>query len=77
MIAVEGHDNAVIGVCYRFGWSEPILAYSVTTIIKNLMESGECSEEEAREFYDFNIIGAWVGEQTPVFVEEEECVSLE
>ena len=27
------------------------------------------SDEEAMEYFDFNVIGAWVGEHTPVFLE--------
>jgi hypothetical protein len=26
------------------------------------------SEEEAEEFYEFNTIGAWMGDGTPIFV---------
>jgi hypothetical protein len=29
------------------------------------------SWEEAQEFFDFNIKGAWVGPNTPVFVQDE------
>jgi len=27
--------------------------------------------EEALEFFDFNVDGSYVGEQTPIFVEDE------
>ena len=77
MIALDGHEDALIGVCYRFGWEEPILAYSVPKIIESLMARDKLTEEEAREFYEFNIIGAWVGDSTPVFIDENICVSLE
>ena len=26
------------------------------------------TQEEALEFFEFNVVGAWVGEQTPIFV---------
>ena len=26
------------------------------------------SEDEAAEYFEFNVVGAWVGESTPVFV---------
>ena len=25
--------------------------------------------EEAREFFEYNVTGAWVGEETPIFLE--------
>jgi len=28
------------------------------------------TRETALEFYTFNIIGAWVGKQTPIFIEK-------
>ena len=30
------------------------------------------SRDEALEFFDFNVSGAYVGENTPVFLEDEE-----
>jgi hypothetical protein len=33
------------------------------------MEDMDCSEEEAMEFFEFNVVGAWVGEHTPIFVD--------
>lgn len=29
------------------------------------------NHEEALEYFDFNVDGAYVGEQTPIFVEDE------
>lgn len=62
----DGHDDALIGVAERYGMP-PVAAYDYDKVIASLVADG-CSEEEAVEFFDFNIIGAWVGENTPVFV---------
>lgn len=64
----DGHDNAFIGLMWRFGHTAPIAAYSRPTIIKNLMSEG-MTHDDAEEFFEFNIIGAWVGEGTPCFIE--------
>ena len=29
------------------------------------------SSDEATEYFDFNVVGAWVGESTPVFLDDE------
>ena len=67
-MAADGFDDAIIGIAYSIG-NEPLLAYSVNKIIEILMRE-EMTEEEAREYYDYNIVGAYVGPGTPVFVEE-------
>lgn len=63
---VDGHEDALVGIAYRFGL-EPLACYSIDKITEKLQQDG-MTEEEAQEFFDFNIIGAWVGEGTPIFV---------
>ena len=58
-------DSAIIGVADRFGM-ESVVAYDKEAILEILMR--DMSEEEAIEYFDFNIIGAYVGDKTPVFV---------
>ena len=63
---VDGHDNALIG------WSTDGKAiYRVSDIVETLMERDEMSHEEAMEYFDFNILGAYVGEYTPIYMYEE------
>ena len=67
-IKADGFDDCVIGVSHRFG--EPlILAYDEGKVIKKLMKRDKMTRETAMEFYTYNIIGAWVGKQTPIFIE--------
>jgi len=44
----------------------------VKKVLEILMTRDGMSYEEAREFYEFNIVGAYVGPGTPVFVEDED-----
>ena len=44
-----------------------MLVYNAETIRNNLMGFG-MSAEEAREYIEYNIEGAYVGEHTPVLV---------
>jgi len=64
----DGHDNAFMGLMWRFGHNAPIAAYSRPAIIKNLMSDG-MTYDDAQEFFEFNIIGAWMGEGTPCFID--------
>lgn len=67
----DGLDEAIIGVAERINLG-PVAAYSVEKIIEILMERDEMTYEEAYEFFSYNIIGAWVGEYTPVFIYKNE-----
>ena len=67
LIRMDGFDDCIIGVTSRFGQSEHF-AYSVDKIIDKLMEDG-MNGEDAYEFFQFNQVGAYVGETTPCFVE--------
>ena len=62
----DGYDDAIIGLASRYGM-EDVVAYDYDKVIATLTEDG-CSYEEAVEHFDFNIIGGWVGEKTPIFV---------
>jgi len=67
IMLMDGFDDCIIGICQRFG-QEPIVAYDVTKIFESLIAEG-MTYEEAVEYYEFNQIGAWVGEGTPCFIE--------
>ena len=59
-------DDCIIGTAERFGMP-PVAAYDFEKVIQALMK--DMDREQAEEYFDFNIIGAWVGENTPVFVQ--------
>lgn len=63
----DGFDEAIIGVAERINLG-PVAAYSVEKILDILVERDGMSYEEALEFFQFNIIGAWMGDYTPVFI---------
>lgn len=59
-------DEAIIGVAHRFGM-DPVVAYDRTIVIDILAR--DMSREDAEEFFEFNTIGAWMGDLTPVFID--------
>ena len=67
ILLLDGFDDAIVGVSERLG-QVPIALYDRDKIIAILMERDGMAHEEALEFFDFNIIGAYVGEYTPAFV---------
>ena len=66
MLKVDGLDDAILGVARRCG--EPdLIAYSVTRCLEVFMSSG-ATYEEALEHFECNVVGAWSGPETPVWV---------
>jgi hypothetical protein len=64
-LLVDGFEEAFIGFAERCG--QPLLAvYDREKCIAVLC--GSMTREDAEEYFDFNIAGAWVGEMTPLFL---------
>tara|TARA_R110000765_G_C18440579_1_gene546935 strand:+ start:44 stop:301 length:258 start_codon:yes stop_codon:yes gene_type:complete len=63
----DGFDDAILGMCVQFG-SEPVVAYDFNKCIEILIERDGMEREEAIDFINFNVIGAYVGLNTPVFI---------
>lgn len=74
LLVMDEFDEAIIGICHRF--TETFVLYDRAKVIEILAadmaadcEEGDDAETMAWEHFDFNIIGGWVGEHTPAFVE--------
>lgn len=63
----EKFDAAIVGYVEGIG-REDVVCYDKAKVLEILMEDG-MDYEEAGEFYNFNIVGAYMGEKTPVFLE--------
>jgi len=63
----DGFDEAVLGMCIQFG-DEPIVAYDYEKCLNILMERDGMNRPTAIDFMEFNVIGAYVGLNTPVFI---------
>jgi hypothetical protein len=65
LLMVDGFDEAVIGV-------EALkmrLVYDINKMRTILVERDKMTFEEAMDFLDHNVLGTYVGEQTPIYVE--------
>ena len=64
LLTADGFDDAIIGISHNI--NEPIrVIYSVSKCI-SILEI-DMSTEDALEFFDFNISGAFVGDKTPIW----------
>ena len=69
ILLADGLESAFMGVGRQF--THPIAIYSYKKVIKILMRDHKMDREEAIEYFDYNIAGAFVGDQTPVFLQDE------
>lgn len=66
-LLMDGFDEALIGFSQRI--NEPLLAvYSYSKMIETLVRRDGMTDDEAMEYVDYNCVGSWVGERTPVIV---------
>lgn len=81
----EGFDEAIIGTAERINLG-PVVAYDVDKMIEILMRDMEVNPDEleegqtiedkkfelAYEYFGYNILDAWVGEFTPIFIRKNQ-----
>jgi hypothetical protein len=67
-LKADGFDTCVIGIGSRFGMNIPILVYDYEKCAQLLVDRDGGTIDEAYEYMVFNVLGAWVGEGTPMFV---------
>ena len=70
MLRADGFDEAILGVACRCGQPD-LVAYSVSKCVELLMKDG-ATYEEALEYFEFNMAGAWSGDETPIWVYERD-----
>ena len=68
MYQADGFDHCLIGVTELWGVDGFVLVYDVERIVETLMSRDGMTPEEAQEYFEFNIQGAYVGEGTPIYV---------
>jgi len=61
LLKIDGFNDAIIGVS-----SDIRIVYSLDKIIEILQK--DMTEDEAVEFFYFNIESAYVGEKTPIYI---------
>ena len=65
ILLADGFEEAFLVVATQF--NKPVAVYSRQKCIEILMK--DMSEDDAHEYFEFNVTGAYVGESTPMFLE--------
>jgi hypothetical protein len=68
-VLLDGLEDAIIGIVEDFGSPGRKMLYSKQGILNILQERDLMTYGEAEEFYDYNIVGLYAGEQNPIFLD--------
>jgi len=66
MLKVDGLDSAIIGIGRQF--TQQFFVYDYDKCVEVFMTRDDMSEEDAREWMEVNVVGAYMGPGTPTFV---------
>jgi len=72
-LLADGFAEALIGMGRQY--TQEVAVYDYIRCVEILMERDGMDYSEACEYMEHNVVGAWVGKGTPVFIdafEEEE-----
>ena len=75
MLKITGHDDAILGPAMIWGMDKKgggirtnVLVYDAEAIRATLIHRDGMDPDEAREYIEFNIEGAYMGPDTPILV---------
>ena len=74
-LLADGFDSAVLGLS-RGTLGADVAVYSRDRCIDILVKRDGMSEDEAVEFMNFNVLDAYMGPMTPMFVYEMDAVAI-
>ena len=58
------YDKCII----RFTYDGEVIIYNASAIIDMLIKDDEMTEEDAVEYFEYNIFGAYMGQNTSIYV---------
>ena len=65
-LTADGFEDALIGYGRQFNYT--VAVYDVEKCLNILQLRDGMTEDEAVEYFEFNVQGAYVGESTPIFI---------
>ena len=70
MLKADGFDDCVLGIAEVWEGNERVhrIVYDALRMINVLMDRDGMSYEEAVEYFEFNIDGAYYGKETPIYM---------
>ena len=67
LLTADGLDAAIVGIVRQF--TKTFVLYDTLQVLQILQSRDGMTADEAVEFFEVNIVGAYVGEATPGFLQ--------
>lgn len=67
LICFDQFDQAIVGIGRR-SQGETAVVYDYEKCVKILMKTNKWSRFDAVEWMEFNVVSAWLGDSTPIFL---------
>lgn len=75
VVLANGYETAFLGVSQTHdGYQRAV--YDIDKCIETLINQG-MSFEDAQEYFEYNTLGSYIGEETPIFIERFKPKKLE
>jgi hypothetical protein len=68
-LTADGFDDAIVGIV-EGSCREPVVCYDYAKCVEILTKDGEMDVDAAEEYLNFNTVGAYVGNLTPLFLHD-------
>jgi len=72
-----GFDDAFVGTTISAFGRNQVALYDYDKCIMILMHDNHMTEEDAIDYFNFNVIGSWVGNGTPIFINQHSVKDIE
>jgi hypothetical protein len=67
LLFADGFDKAIVGLGEQYSRTTAVV-YDYNKCVEVLMTRDKMSRDEAIEYMEFNVVTAYVGEKTPIFL---------
>jgi len=68
LLVADGFDSCIVGRTCQQPGRPPLVVYDYERCVTLLVCRDKMTFEEAVEYMEYNVVGAWVGANTPVFI---------
>jgi len=77
MKLADGYDDAFVGSSISAFDRKQVAIYDYDKCLLILMHDYGLDEETAIDWFHFNVIGSWVGDDTPIFINQHSVKNIE
>lgn len=64
-LLADGFNQSLVGITQGVN---PVAIYDINLMVNHLVDQHEMTPDDAIEHLEFNVVGAYVGEKTPMYV---------